>query len=136
MTISGLGGGPSTPAIPASVGPAAWLRSRHPPELFERGRVLIENTFLQTGADRSGAKVAYLHEGLVRGVWHRDKIAPSSRATALVAGDGCWIGVDACKFGENMFRYQALAPTTASLVDPGRMCPGHDHISGTRVPPS
>lgn len=71
---------------------------------------------MQTGADGRRPLVAYVHEGLVRGVWHRDKIAPSSRATALVAGDGCWIGIDAFKYGENLFRYQALAPTIATVV--------------------
>lgn len=101
---------------PLTAVPGDWLSGAHPAEEFPRGAVLIENTFLQTGASGAAPVVAYIHEGLVRGVWHRDKIAPASRATALVAGDGCWIGVDAFKFGENTFRYVALAPTTASLL--------------------
>ncbi|MCE9635337.1 MAG: helix-turn-helix domain-containing protein [Planctomycetes bacterium] len=96
--------------------PDRWLREQYAAEHFERGAIVIENTFMQTDAGGRTPLVAYVHEGLVRGVWHRDKIAPTSRATALVAGDGCWIGVDAFKHGENLFRYQALAPTVATIL--------------------
>ena len=43
-------------------------------------------------------------------------IAPGSRATAVVAGDGRWLGADAFKYGENLFRYEALTPTSASVI--------------------
>jgi hypothetical protein len=101
---------------PAGVEPPEWLLSRFQPETFDRGEVLIENTFLQTGADGTHPLLAYVHEGLVRGVWNRSKFAPRNRATAIVAGDRRWIGADAFRFGENHFRYLALTPTTASIV--------------------
>jgi CRP-like cAMP-binding protein len=49
--------------------------------------------------------VAYVREGLVRGLW--------SEATILVAGDGQWVGLDGLRFAENRVRYVALAPTRA-----------------------
>jgi CRP-like cAMP-binding protein len=104
------------------------LLERHPPQVFERGETLIETTLLETtdfaphsdpGAAPSvpGAHplVGYVVEGLVRGMWNRNTIAPSNRATATVAGDGRWIGADAFKFGKNLFRYAALTPTSASI---------------------
>jgi CRP-like cAMP-binding protein len=63
--------------------------------------------------------VGYVVEGLVRGVWHRSRLAPASRATAIVSGDGRWIGADAFQYGKNLFRYAALTPTTASLIPLG-----------------
>ncbi len=102
---------------------------RFPPQLFERGAILIENTLLETtdfepreGSPEPGTGkgpppvVGYVVEGLVRGQWNRNTLAPRNRATAIVAGDGRWIGADAFKFGKNLFRYAALTPTTASLV--------------------
>ncbi len=100
-----------------------------PPVLFERGATLIENSLLETtdfapaDASRPGpapprcpSYVGYIVEGLVRGVWDRSTLAPRNRATAIVAGDGRWFGVEAFKFGKNLFRYAALSPTTASIV--------------------
>jgi hypothetical protein len=43
-------------------------------------------------------------------------LAPSHTATAVVAGDGQWVGFDAFKYGENLFRYTALAPTRATVL--------------------
>lgn len=94
----------------------AEVFARFPPERFERGDVLIENTFMQTNADREHPMLAYVHEGLVRGAWNRSKIAPRNRATAVIAGDHRWIGADAFKYSENLFRYIALTPTIASMV--------------------
>lgn len=94
----------------------AEVFAQFPPERFERGDVLIENTFMQTNADREHPMLAYVHEGLVRGAWNRSKIAPRNRATAVIAGDHRWIGADAFKYGENLFRYIALTPTLASMV--------------------
>lgn len=104
------------------------LLEKFPPELFERGETLIENTLLQTtdfappvehgsAAAEPGAVpvVGYVVEGLVRGMWDKSSLAPAVRATAIVAGDGRWVGVDAFQFGKNLFRYVALAPTTASI---------------------
>ena len=102
--------------LPAGDGALREVFERFQPEDFERGSVLIENTYLQTGADGSHPSLAYVHEGLVRGVWNRSKFAPLNRATATVAGDGRWIGADAFKFSENHFRYIALTPTRASIV--------------------
>ena len=105
---------------------------RFPPQVFERGETLIENTLLQTtdfGPHAEGAVepaepgaeacVGFVVEGLVRGVWNRNTIAPTNRATAIVAGDGRWVGADAFKFGKNLFRYAALTPTTASIIPLG-----------------
>jgi hypothetical protein len=94
----------------------AEVFTRYPAERFERGDVLIENTFMQTNADRDHPMLAYVHEGLVRGAWNRSKIAPRNRATAVIAGDHRWIGADAFKYSENLFRYIALTPTIASMV--------------------
>jgi len=104
------------------------LFARFPPEMFERGAPLIENALLETTdfAPASPGKapagppapsfVGYVIEGLVRGVWNRNALAPRNRATAIVAGDGRWIGAEAFKFGKNLFRYAALTPTTASII--------------------
>ena len=106
---------PSATRVPYSAA-MAEVFARFPAERFERGDVLIENTFMQTNADRDHPMLAYVHEGLVRGAWNRSKIAPRNRATAVIAGDHRWIGADAFKYGENLFRYIALTPTVASMV--------------------
>jgi hypothetical protein len=87
---------------------------RFPPVEFERGQTLIRNTFRQ----RVPAEPAlgYVFEGLVRGQWNRSSIAPKLRATAVIAGDRRWIGADAFKFGENIFKYVALTRTVASIL--------------------
>jgi CRP-like cAMP-binding protein len=100
----------------------------HPPQPFERGALLIESILLETAdlgpatspppTPTSGeprALVGYVVEGLVGGMWSGSRIAPENRGTAIVAGDGRWIGADAFKFGKNLFQYTALAPTTASV---------------------
>src|SRR5690242_20490618 len=82
------------------------LFALYPPVLFERGATLIENTLLETtdfappagpqadlGGPDPNAYVGYIVEGLVRGVWNRSTLAPGNRATAIVAGDGRWVGV-------------------------------------------
>jgi hypothetical protein len=90
------------------------ILERFPPVDFERGQTLIRNTYRQgVGGDPA---LGYVFEGLVRGAWNRNAIAPKSRATAVIAGDGRWIGADAFKYGENLFRYVALTPTVASIV--------------------
>jgi len=107
----------------------ASLLARFPPIPFERGATLIENSLLETTdfalpvAPRSAhagpdpnAFVGYIVEGLVRGVWNRSTLSPGNRATAIVAGDGRWVGVEAFKFGKNLFRYAALCPTTAAVI--------------------
>jgi hypothetical protein len=104
------------------------LLDRFPLETFECGEVLIENVLLETtdftpSAGSRGAAAAapvpsfvgYVAEGLVRGVWNRSTLAPLNRATAIVAGDGRWIGAEAFKFGKNLFRYAALTPTSAAV---------------------
>jgi hypothetical protein len=116
------------PAVPAG-GVVRPVLERFPPQFFERGAILIENTLLDTtdfeprkgprpGPEEAGPPpvVGYVVEGLVRGQWNRNTLAPRNRATAIVAGDGRWIGADAFKFGKNLFRYLALTPTTVSLV--------------------
>lgn len=103
------------------------LLEKFPPESFERGATLIDSPLLETadfeptaesGAPNTEAeaapRVGFVVEGLVRGTWNRSPIAPQNRATAIVAGDGRWIGADAFKFGKNLFRYAALTPTVAS----------------------
>jgi hypothetical protein len=102
---------------------------RFPPQNFERGETLIDTVLLETtdfepaggppGPEDEfdeASLVAYVHEGLVRGVWNRSRLAPLSRATAIVAGDGRWIGMDAFQYGKNLFRYAALTPTAASIL--------------------
>lgn len=97
--------------------------------MFERGETLLENSLLLTAdfADPTDARevpvepgppphLGYVLEGLVRGVWDRNTLAPANRATAIVAGDRRWVGVDAFKFGKNLFRYAAMTPTTASII--------------------
>lgn len=106
-------------AGPSGGVPRTWVCARAPGERYERGAVVIESAFLQTDAAGSPGRVAWIHEGLVRATWNRSKLAPSSRATALVAGDGCWIGADVFQHGENIFRWVALAPTVASIVTVG-----------------
>jgi hypothetical protein len=88
---------------------------RFPPRRFERGDTLIHNTRHQSVPEGSGS-VAYIVEGLVRGAWNRPFIAPNRQAATIVAGDGRWVGVDAFKYGANLFRYDALTATTASIV--------------------
>ncbi len=83
---------------------------------FDAGEPVLANTYLQAGAANRDAHVAYVHEGLVRGAWHRPAIAPSYDATVSVSGDRCWIGLDAFKYRENLFRYTALVPTTAFVL--------------------
>jgi len=90
--------------------------AKFPPRVFERGETIVLNSFLQASGEKDEPALIYILEGLVRGAWNRSAIAPGSRATAVVAGDGRWLGADAFKFGENLFRYEALAPTTASVV--------------------
>ncbi len=93
------------------------LLGRFPPRRFERGDTLVHNT-LHESFQRPGAagSLAYIVEGLVRGAWNSPFIAPENHATTIVAGDARWIGADAFKYGKNLFRYDALAPTTASIV--------------------
>lgn len=117
------GGSPPLPTTEA----LRALLERFPPESFERGGTLIDSSLLETAdfepATEPGAahfetealpRVGYVVEGLVRGMWNRNALAPANRATAIVAGDGRWIGADAFKFGKNLFRYAALTPTVAS----------------------
>jgi len=112
----------------------AALLEKFPPQHFERGDTLIENVLLETtdfepvpgpsGTPDSpdpASFVGYVVEGLVRGVWHHSRIAPSSRATAIVAGDGRWFGFDSFKFGKNLFRYVALTPTSAAVFPLGHL---------------
>ena len=87
---------------------------RFPPIEFERGQTLIRNTFKQGVVGEPA--LGYVFEGLVRGAWNRSAIAPRHRATAVIAGDRRWIGADAFKFGENLFKYVALTRTIASIV--------------------
>jgi CRP-like cAMP-binding protein len=94
----------------------AGFLSSVPRRTFTAGDVVIENTYLQRGATDRTAKVGYVYSGLVSGAWHRPAIAPSHSVTTLVAGDGSWIGMDAFKYRENLFRYVALVPTTAVIL--------------------
>ena len=111
-----------TPASP-DTDPDAALALRdflaaHPPRSFDRGETLIHNTRHQSGQSgiSAGGSVAYVVEGLVRGGWNRPFIAPRHQATTIVAGDGRWVGVDAFKYGANLFLYEALTLTTATVV--------------------
>jgi hypothetical protein len=90
------------------------ILERFPPVEFERGQTLIRNTYRQPISGEPA--LGYVFEGLVRGAWNRSAIAPKNRSTAVIAGDRRWIGADAFKFGENLFRYYALTPTVASIV--------------------
>jgi hypothetical protein len=83
------------------------------PASFGAGDTVLANTYLQPGAGGGVPAVAYVREGLVCGAWHRPAIAPSHHVTVHVAGDRCWIGLDAFKYRENLFRYTALVATTA-----------------------
>ena len=94
---------------------AAFLATFAPLE-FEPGETVIANTYLQTTTRDRTPEVAYVVKGLVRGAWHRPAIAPSHHVTVAVLGDRCWIGLDAFKYRENLFRYTALAPTTAIVM--------------------
>jgi CRP-like cAMP-binding protein len=96
------------------------LLHRFPARAFERGEVLIENTYGQPARVRRPA-LAYVLEGLVRGVRNKSMVAPANRATVVVAGDGRWIGFDAFKFGENLLRYVAMTPTTAAVIPLDRL---------------
>jgi CRP-like cAMP-binding protein len=93
----------------------AELLQRFPGRAYDRGDILIENTYGQPGRSPTPA-LAYIAEGLVRGVRNRSMVAPRNRSTVVIAGDGRWIGFDAFKFGENLLRYVALTHTTASVV--------------------
>jgi hypothetical protein len=68
------------------------------------------------GAIRPAPLLAYVHEGLVRGTWNESPSGPGAGTTAVVAGDGRWVGADAFKFDENLIRYAALTSTQASVV--------------------
>jgi len=92
----------------------ALLFERFPSRDFSRGEVLIDNTRHRTPPQ--DGSLAFIHEGLVRGAWNSPFIAPGSRAATLVAGDGKWIGADAFKYGPNLFRYDALTDTSATVV--------------------
>ncbi len=124
-------GRPTNPAIPPGELAKALdpLLAKYPPQVFERGETLLENSLLQTTdfADPTAAPagpedpsqvphLGYVIEGLVRGVWDRNTLAPANRATAIVAGDARWVGVDVFKFGKNLFRYDAMTPTRASII--------------------
>jgi CRP-like cAMP-binding protein len=92
----------------------AGLLLRFPPRKFGRGETIILNTRHQEPA--GPGTLAYVVEGLVRGAWHGPFIAPDHRATTIVAGDGRWVGADAFKYGANLYRYDALTPTSAAIV--------------------
>ena len=92
---------PPPERTPADREALAPLLETFPPQSFDRGETLIENFLLETndfepeggpgGPDDEpdpDSLVGYVVEGLVRGVWHRSRIAPANRATAIVAGDG------------------------------------------------
>jgi len=99
---------------PGDVPTLRWLLDRFPPQRFERGETLIVNT--RHRSPPQAGSLAYVHEGLVRGAWNAPFIAPENHATTLVAGDGKWVGADVFKYGANLFRYDALTLTTASIV--------------------
>lgn len=90
------------------------LLLRFPPRTFDRGATLIVNTRHQSPA--GPGMLAFVVKGLVRGAWHGPFIAPDHRATTIVAGDGRWVGADAFKYGANLYRYDALTPTSAAVV--------------------
>lgn len=96
--------------------PLTGFLTGFPANTFEVDSVLIDNTFRQRDSPSHEGRVAYIHEGLVKGAWRRSIIAPEHHAVAIVAGDGRWIGADAFKFGENLFRYTTLVTTTATIV--------------------
>jgi hypothetical protein len=110
---------------PGSEGGAApelrALLERFPPRVFQRGQTLVHNTRHQA-APQSAGSLAYILEGLVRGAWNAPFIAPANRATTIIAGDGRWVGADAFKYGANLFRYDALTLTTASVVPLEYLC--------------
>jgi CRP-like cAMP-binding protein len=83
-----------------------------PPTEFAIGETILDNTYLQPDRGQP-AEIAYVREGLALGAWHRPAIDRDQDSAVLVVGDGNWIGLDAFKYGENLFRYSALAPTTA-----------------------
>jgi len=97
------------------------LLERFPPQVFQRGEILVHNTRHLDAPPASGS-LAYVVEGLVRGAWNAPFIAPANRATTIIAGDGRWVGADAFKYGENLFRYDALTLTTASVVPLPYLC--------------
>ncbi len=94
---------------------AAFL-SPLPAASFAVGDVVIPNTYLQKEVADRTPRVAWVKSGLVCGAWHRPVIAPSHSVAIVVAGDGCWVGMDAFKYRENLFQYSALAPTTAVVL--------------------
>ena len=112
-------------------GPPAWnggvtpeiaaLLERFPARVFKRGETLVHNTRHQRSPKASGS-LAYVLEGLVRGAWNAPFIAPANRATTIIAGDGRWVGADAFKYGANLFRYDALTLTSASIVPLEFLC--------------
>jgi CRP-like cAMP-binding protein len=83
---------------------------------FEPGDALISNTYRQPVVVDRVPRLAYVHEGVVVGAWHESALAPTHTAAAVLAGDAQWVGFDAFKYGENLFRYTALAPTRACIV--------------------
>jgi CRP-like cAMP-binding protein len=108
VTESGAGFYPDPPEL-------ADLLQQFPARRFDRGDILIENTYGQAGHTPTPA-LAYVAEGLVRGVRNHSMVAPRNRSTVVIAGDGRWIGFDAFKFGENLLRYVALTHTAASVL--------------------
>jgi hypothetical protein len=111
-----------SPRQPPNAAPEiAALLDRFPPQVFQRGETLVHNTRHQQAATGSGS-LAYIFEGLVRGAWNAPFIAPANRATTIIAGDGRWVGADAFKYGANLFRYDALTLTTASVVPLKFLC--------------
>jgi CRP-like cAMP-binding protein len=104
-----------TPSFTGDPQELADLLQRFPCRDYDRDEILIENTYRQPSRVKRPS-VAYIAEGLVRGMRNRSMVAPANRATVVVAGDGRWIGFDAFKFGENLLRYVALTHTTASVI--------------------
>jgi CRP-like cAMP-binding protein len=92
-----------------------FLRGVGEPREFAAGEVVIANTYLQPDVERRVPTVGYVGKGLVVGAWHRPAIARGHEVTVSVAGDRSWIGLDAFKYRENLFRFTALVPTRASV---------------------
>jgi len=103
---------------PSGGGPrlADRLIERFPPRRFDRGDVVLHGLVPGAPAPKREPALGLVVAGLVRVSWMRGYGAPGSRASAVVAGDGRWIGAEAFRTGENLFLYEALVPTTAALV--------------------
>ncbi len=84
-----------------------------PERTFEKGEVLIRGRGAGPRPPRPDPRVGFVIEGLVRGT--RRGPGGGRRATGLLAGDGRWFGFDALHHGENLFRYEAVVPTTAAV---------------------